>query len=282
MTKFVSGQALVTKCRAGRGAIVVLEGEDSEDDPFVYGRWFGDLATRVSFFPQNGYEKVRKAVEYLREQIPDRPVYGIIDRDFADDALLATQEQGAPTDGVFRTRWYTLENYLLDPDGWTALARAANGARVPEAWATRDAVAARIETAYRMCLRVAAWNLVVHEECRRAPGHSVKSLGHREHPDAVPKNAAEQLDDWGRLRGVSQLADRFAAQVARFEALQPLEWPRWVTGKAVLKVFLRDFPVPRGSVPHHWMLVNLYLDRHSTPPAELAGLVQRILELAGR
>lgn len=283
MSKFVSGHALVTKCRAGRGAIVVLEGEDSEDDPFVYGRWFGDLATRISFFPQNGYEKVRKAVEYLREQIPDRPVYGVIDRDFADEALLVAQEQGTPSDGVFRTRWYTLENYLLDPEGWAALARAANRARVPETWATREAVSARLEAAYRACLKVAAWNLVVHDECRRDPGHPVKSLGHREHPDGVPKNAAEQLGAWGRDRGAPQLlADRFIAQAARLEALQPSEWPCWVTGKAVLKVFLRDFPVHWGPVPHPWVLVNLYLNGHSTPPGELAALVRRILELAGR
>lgn len=283
MSKYLSGPALVAKCRAGRGAIVVLEGEDHHEDPYFYGRWFGDLARQVSFEPQNGWEKVVKAVAELREAIPDRPVFGIVDRDFTDATVLEVQERDVPVDGVFRTRWYTLENYLLDPEGWAACAQVINRGQAPDPWATRDAVAARIESAYRACLRVAAWNLSVREECARAPGHPLGSLRFREHPDAVKPADLAELAEWGRQRDAPQLlADCFAAHLARFDALQPSEWPCWVTGKAVLKVLLRDFPVPRGRLPHHEVLINWYLDRHSTPPAELAALVRRIVKLAAR
>lgn len=283
MSKYVSGQALVTKCRAGRGVLVMVEGETEHDDPYVYGRWFGDLAREVSFFPQNGWEKVVVAVNELREAIPDRHVFGIVDRDFADDAILTAQEQATPADGVFRTRRYTLENYLLEPEGWAAVAAMVHRGAAPGLWATIEGVTAMISEAYRACVRLAAWNWIVSTECRRAPQHTIGSLGHKEHPDALPGDPAQALLVWGLQRAApSSLADEFVACLARLERMDLQQQSNWVTGKTVLKVLLRDFPMPVGPRPHINVLMNLYLTVHPTPPAELAGLVRRIITLSVR
>lgn len=283
MNRYLSGQALVAKCRAGRGAIVVLEGETEHDDPYFYGRWFGDLAREVSFEPQNGWEKVVVAVKELREAIPDRPVFGIVDRDFADEAVVAGQERAVPIDGVFRTRRYTLENYLLDPVGWAKCAAMMRRGTAPEPWASVDGIAAKLAEAYRACAGVAAWNWVVSAECRRDPQSLVGSPGHREHPDALPKDPEQVLLTWGLQRAAPRsLAEEFSAHLARVRQMDVQEQSCWVTGKAVLKVFLRDFPVPVGPRIHNEVLTNLYLNAHPTPPGELAGLVRRIITLAGR
>lgn len=283
MNRYVSGQALVTKCRTGRGAIVVLEGETEHDDPYFYGRWFGDLARQVSFFPQNGWEKVVVAVKELREAIPDRPVFGIVDRDFADGAVVEAQEHAVPADGVFRTRRYTLENYLLDPVGWAKCAATLHRGTAPAPWDHAEGVAAKLEQAYRACAGVAAWNVIVSAECRREPQHPVGSPGYREHPDALPKDPAQELMRWGAQRAAPRsLADEFSARLARMQQMNVQELSCWVTGKAVLKVFLRDFPVPFGPRIHNEVLKNLYLNAHPAPPDELDGLVRRIITLAGR
>ena len=119
MSRYPEGDALLAVCRAGLGKLVIVEGETDYDDPYFYGRWFGDLARELTFIPQNGHEKVLKAVQDLRTRLsPAREVYGIRDRDFSDDSAWQAQANAIPTDGVLFTRWYTLENYLLVPDGW--------------------------------------------------------------------------------------------------------------------------------------------------------------------
>lgn len=109
--------ALLESVRAGTAALVVVEGETKNDDPKIYGRWFGHLARDLSFVHQDGYRRVQKAVAYLREHAPGRPVFGLIDRDFTSRD--ETDVDAELERGLFRTGWYTLENYFFaDTAAW--------------------------------------------------------------------------------------------------------------------------------------------------------------------
>lgn len=144
MSRYPQGEALLAACRAGLGKLVIVEGESEDDDPYYFGRWFGDLARELTFIPQNGHEQVTKAVEDLRTQLgPAREVYGIRDRDFSDDAAWLAQQGEVPESGVFFTSFYTLENYLLTAEGWFKVVRATHR-RLPAAWESLEAVAAQI------------------------------------------------------------------------------------------------------------------------------------------
>jgi hypothetical protein len=204
VSRYPEGDALLAVCRAGLGKLVIVEGETEEDDPYFYGRWFGDLARELTFIPQNGHEKVLKAVQDLRARLsPAREVYGIRDRDFSDDSAWQAQANSIPADGVLFTRWYTLENYLLEPEGWFRVVSAMHR-RPPGPWDTEAAVAAQIADAYRECLPLAAWNFVVRSECQRLPK---AGLRHVEHPKALPPQPHQALAEWGRARDAPRSLD---------------------------------------------------------------------------
>ncbi|MBN2005162.1 MAG: DUF4435 domain-containing protein [Anaerolineae bacterium] len=109
----------ILKWLAPTAVCVIVEGETEAKDPFFYRHWFDYLAARVQFFPQDGCDKVEDAVIELRHLLSPKRVYGIVDRDFAP----ATIYPPLPPDGILRTPWYTLENYLLDPNCWAAYFR---------------------------------------------------------------------------------------------------------------------------------------------------------------
>ncbi len=275
MSRYPEGEALLAACRAGRGKLVIVEGETDYEDPWFYGRWFGDLARELTFRPQNGHEKVVQAVRYLREQLPPtREVYGIRDRDFSDDAAVSAQAEAIPADGVLCTRWYTLENYLLVAEGWFRVITAMHR-RAPALWDTVDAVQAQIDGAYRECLSLAAWNYTVRSECLRVPRDGLR---HVEHPKAMPTRPEMELSEWGQARGAPrQLGDCYRERLEWLCAAPQDELPCWVTGKAVLKALLERFPVASGPQPHSHHLVNLYMTVYPTPPDEHVALVRRIV-----
>lgn len=112
-------------------------------------------------------------------------------------------------------------------------------------------------------------------ECLRLPRDGLR---HVEHPKAMPADPSGSLVAWGGARGAPRpLEECYREQLARLEAMAPDEWPRWVTGKAVLKVFLERFPVEAGPRSAAGPLINLYMSLHPRPPAEHAALVRRIL-----
>lgn len=268
--------------RAGRGVAVILEGESFEEDPWYYGQWFGNRAREVTFFPQDGWAQVFTAVAELRTRCPEVPVYGIIDRDFADDGALDADFAA----GIVRTPLFTLENYLLDPECWAAvfrlIFRRQGGA--PGGWDDAGQVANHISTAYRTCLDLAAHNLVVKHACTAYRNLAMQTpepdRRYREHPDAFKQTPpAARLAAWGTSMDCPEPLDvRFAHEQARMAALGEQGWPTVVSGKHVLKVLQAQFPLLAGAgkfgLSHY---LNLYLDRCPDPPADLAALIDRIV-----
>ncbi|MEM9463533.1 MAG: DUF4435 domain-containing protein [Myxococcota bacterium] len=274
------GGALLAECAAGRGAIVIVEGEHREDDEYFYNHWFGALGPQISFFAQNGWERVVEAVAELRPQLPHRPVFGIIDRDFADESRLLAQYQHPPTDGIYRLTRYTLENYLLEPNGWHAVIDTLTRGNPPGGWTSPAEVAAQIDAAYRRCIVLAAWNRTVHDELTRQSG---QSIGFRDHPAALAHvDPAQQLATWGRSRDPPHpLYEVFAEHRIRLERAEPTQWPIEITGKAVLKVLLRQLQLATSQIPFE-TLCTWYLHLHPTPHPEIAAVINAILDAAAR
>lgn len=278
MTKpYVQGPALLAECAAGSGTIVIVEGETYQDDCYFFGRWFGDRAREVSFFPQNGWKRVVTAVADLRTALHPRKVFGIVDRDFTVDQVLAMQATQRPGDGIFRMSQYTLENYLFDPAGWLAVLQVLHRGGPPAGWSTVAEVDAKIADIYRRLIPVGAYNYTIHEENNRQPADS---LPYREHPEAVA-NAESDMRAWGATRTPPQpLYQVFLAHCQSLSSGPPGDLPKWITGKAVLKVLGQSLPRSKGLVPLE-ALVNLYLDKHPLPPAEIAEIVTRIVDRDG-
>lgn len=268
---------LLLKVSAGTGAWIVVEGETAQDDPWYYSKWFGDLAREVSFVHQNGFVKVKRAVAHLRQHAPWRPVFGIIDRDFT---TRDETDVGDPLEsGLFRTGWFTLENYFLaDLDAWAQILDTLTAGAPPPGWDSREQIGARILDAYRASLPVAAWNRVVHEECLRT-GLREGSPGYRPHHDAINDETLGKLTQWGHARGAPiALRDRYREHLDELTVLPPDRWPEFVTGKAVFTRFAEKFPELRNDVK----LRRLYIAQQPKPPPDLAAIIDEIRREAAK
>lgn len=277
---YLQGQDLYVACASGRGVIVMVEGETPQEDQYFYSSWFGGRAREVSFFAQNGWQRVVTAVADLRSRLSNRRVFGIVDRDFTDDASLHAQESQIPADGVFRTRLFTVENYLLDPSGWLRVAQILHRGSLPEGWATEAEVQARIEDIYRRCMPLAAFNFAVKKECERL---TRDGIGYKQHPDAVQQPEAE-LDQWAartQRNPPQPLSQVYRSHLQMLQQASVTTWPTWISGKAVLKVLALELPCPRGRIDP-LLLSNFYLNQRPDPPAELAALVSRIVDRSGQ
>lgn len=275
--RYLEGEALLASCRAGSGVIVMVEGETAQDDAYFYQQWFGDRAREISFLPQNGWHRVEAAVRMLRERLPHRAIFGLVDRDFTPQDTIDTQHTQGPSDGIYRLPFYTLENALLEPTGWLAVARLFSRAPL-RGWETLEAIEHRIDAAYSGCLPLAAYNRVVYDECSRV--ESGERRRYLKDPRRVQK-ALPNLAEWGRRRGApDDLSQRYDHHLAALIDLPRAEWATLVTGKAVVSVLCDTFnaSLARG-VPHEH-LVNAYLREHPEPPAALTCIVEAILTAA--
>lgn len=268
----LQGGALLTACAAGQGAVVVVEGEHRQEDEWFYSQWFGHLGPRISFFAQDGWEKVVGAVAYLRAELPHHAIFGIVDGDFLDPA-----HQTSLAPGIHRLPRYTLENYLLEPEGWFRLAERLTRGALPEGWRSVADVDGRIDDAFVECLPLAAFNRTAFDEHLR---HPVDRLGYRGHPDAFSKTSPQDvLAAWGGQRGAPRpLPDVFEDHLARLRTSAREMWHTEVTGKAVLKVFLRMLMQAAGKPTlDHEYLCSTYIDKHPEPHGDLRNIVDAIL-----
>lgn len=271
---YLQGQVLYTACTSGQGAIVIVEGETEQEDAFFYNRWFGSSGREVTFFAQNGWQRVQSAVAELQRQLPShRRVFGITDRDFAPASPIPSQGSPASSGSIFRTPYYTVENYLLDPAGWLAVVRALERT-TPPGWSSTAEIAAHIDAAYKQCMEVAAFNNTVRMESDRLPQNTIE---YKRHPKSVRAgiSLAQELQLWGQQRNTPEpLDDLFTNRLAYIQSLPSAQWPIWISGKIVLKVFLEGFPVK--SIPHE-RLKTLYISQWPDPHPDLAAMVLSLI-----
>lgn len=278
---------LATAIRSGIGTPVVCEGESADQDQSCYSTWFAPLATRISFFAQDGWPKVAEAVAHLRgEQLP-LPVYGLIDRDYHQDARAAAQHTTVPPDHIFCTDRVTLENYLLEPDGWFAVVRALHSRQpdLPAGWDTPAAVQSQLEAFFTAALPTAAHNWTV--SAIDQTHHTVAgftSREHYQHTKALEHRSPETLlEDWaGGFGAGAEAVATFGAKLADLQKCKSLaELHSRVHGRLVLAQLQESFPfVPGRPRLNTEALLDLYLDKHPEPPDDLASLITRILDCA--
>ena len=275
---------LEVSIRSGRGIAIILEGQSYEEDYWFYGHWFGGLAQKVTFFPQDGWLRVQQAVAGLRQRCPEIPVYGIIDRDFASaEALLAD----FGTHGILRTPRYTLENYLLDPTCWAAVFRHVFSRQraVPDGWDQPEQVQRYIGDAFAACLDLAAHNMVIKLGCEQYPKEAATTREqdrvYRDHPNAFANlDPQTKLSAWGQQLGSSlDLGDVFRVKRQALQVADAATLHEQVSGKYVLKVLHGQFPRRPGRAQ---LDLDLYLVEYMRacpePPADLAALLGRIID----
>jgi hypothetical protein len=265
--------------RTGKGVAILIEGEKSSD-ALYYRQWFSNMP--VAFFPQGNWLQVIGSVASLRQNCPDIPIYGIIDRDFADESMLDSE---FATKGIRRTSHYTLENYLLEPDCWAEVFKFvfSDEESVPQQWDNQAQVQQHIMLAFRECWEIAAYNWVVHH-CYHQFGEVIRSTkgGERkyyDHPNALAnQNPIQLLEIWEQQCGFpTKLKGLYTQKLAEFEKMQISDWHKHISGKYVLKVFHNMFPrrSGRGQIDLD-LYLKLYL-RDCRKPQELTQLIDRII-----
>ncbi len=277
--------------RIGSGIAVFVEGASEKDDPFYYRRWFDDQARTFTFFAGGGWQEVMRIVQELRQQDPALPVYGIIDRDYADDEEWEAFNEQFEQTHVLKTPKFMLENYLLNPDGWAKvfefLFRRYGGA--PEGWRSPEEIALKIEDAYRACLSLAAHNWVIkfgNERYTEQAATTPENLRcYLQHPDALQGvNPEEKLAQWGKMLSAKEnFAELYQQRLTWLQQQSLLDWEKFVPGKFVLAVLHRQFPRrpgARGFDLSHYL--DLYMDKCPEPPDDLNEILQRIRRAAGR
>ena len=150
--------------------------------------------------------------------------------------------------GILRTSSYTLENYLLDPTCWAAvfrlIFRRQGGA--PDGWDQAKRVQGYIEAAYRSCLDLTAYNMVIkyvgdsYRELSRATAE--RDRKYQDHPDAFKEiSPTAKLTAWGQMGCPEDLGARFHEHRAALEYRRRADWQKVVSGKYVLHVLQRPF-----------------------------------------
>lgn len=284
MNSFPSVDELEKELSTGRGIAVMVEGNSPQDDPWFYGQWFGNRATEVAFYPQNGWYQVIAAVMELRARQIGIPVYGIIDRDFCEDREL---EANFETSGILRTPRYTLENYLLDPACWATVFKRIfrRNPAAARGWDDQQQVAGFIQTAYRDCLTLAAHNWMVGAITAKYASPTKPSREYLSNYRAMKDQEGVLLSlvNWGAGIGASEdLRQMFDDKLAQLKIASVEVLAQQVSGKYVLERLLDLSPgsptKTRFPLDHY---LNLYMESCSTPPVDLVKLIERIISHAG-
>ncbi len=264
---------------SGSGVCVIVEGETELADAWFYNFWFGDRAREVTFFPQDGWEQVVAAVAALRTRLGPKKVYGIIDRDFVDPTYVPF-----PADGILRTRKYTLENYLLDPLCWFKWAHPYTQRNPRPGWDTEDAVRETIESLYRECIPLSAYNWTLHQahklDCAAFAGLSDREKAYARHPRTL-----KNWDAPSRLRNIQaqmglpyDLSSLYTDRLAALQAFTLAALEQVVTGKAVLRLLRKHFLLDQPSKRAWDNILSAYVHTCPDPPTDLKTLVDLILE----
>ena len=277
---YLSIDELEVKIRVGKGIAAIVEGESDEDDAWFYGYWFGNLASQITFFPQNGWSKVVSAVQELRHRCPKNPVVGIIDRDFAPSDQLETD---LATHGILRTRYFTLENYLLEPEGWANVMALIFRRGAPDGWDDATCVQKYIEDCYRDCLPLAAYNRVIKFGCTKYEQQALltpkRQRVYKTHLKGLESiDPVSKLREWGtRLGAEEDLAQLFKQHLHRLSKSSFNIWQQEVSGKYVFAHLHSLFPLPpRKKRFDRYHYLNLYMVCYPTPPSDLVNMIAKI------
>jgi len=95
----------------GPRKLILLEGPSDVD---VFNEWHRDRLSQVAFYSAGGHPNVEAFLDEILAISTTGHAYGIIDRDFRDEAQVAAALEN-PDNHLFILHRYALENYLLEP-----------------------------------------------------------------------------------------------------------------------------------------------------------------------
>ena len=269
---YLSLDQLLLKIRSGYGLGVIIEGVTDGDDEWVYSQWFGHLAHLITFYPQDGYSRVYDAVAKLNYSTKKQLVVGIIDRDFATDLELKAQFEPGYCDHVYRTKRYTLENYLLDPEAWFHIAKLFWRNNLPEGFRSVEECTETINKIYEAFLPAAAYNWMAHDISRQYKPK--KHLEYKTMPNLDPEALYLNLLIYCRNEDLPD-PEEFPIRLDILKNNKQM-WDQKVNGKMVFDYLLESFPVPRQK-PNRHLFVNYYVSS-TEAPEELVRLVEFLIK----
>jgi hypothetical protein len=231
---------------SGSGVCVIVEGETELEDAWFYNYWFGSRSREVTFFPQDGWERVVDAVTTLRIKLGAKRVYGIVDRDFEENVVY----DPLPDDGILRTSKYTLENYLLNAECWFEYVQPHTLRVSKPGWNSLDEARATTEEFYRECLPLSAYNWVLRQ-ARKRDYAGYKTLRdtdkeYKKHPYAI----ANIEDTLTHLRSIQaqlnipdDLGQMYTERLTNLEQMSLADLEQVVSGKYVITLLRERFPL---------------------------------------
>jgi hypothetical protein len=183
-----------------------------------------------------------------------------------------------------RTQKYTLENYLLDPECWFKHIRPHTRRTPKPGWNSLEETQATIESLYRECLPLAAYNRTL-QEVRDINYASFTALpasdkSFKEHPKALMPldNVPNRLRYIQTVMKLNQdLGQRYVDILNRLEksSLEALEIE--VSGKYVMNLLREDFPLNISGKQAWDDILGAYIDICPNPPEDLTRLIDLIL-----
>ncbi len=283
MTAYPTPSDIEVAWRAsGTGVCIIVEGETELEDAWFYKHWFDDRARELTFFPQDGWEKVVDAVHALRASLGAKRVYGIIDRDFEEHVA----HDPFPSDGIARTAKYTLENYLLDVECWFKYVCLHTRRVSKPGWNTLDEARGTLESLYRECLPLSAYNWVLH---RSRQEHPVKFMAlppkmreYKEHPKAIDNLGdvlAHLRNEIQTQMGIADdLGRMYTERLGALQILLLADLEQVVSGKYVLNLLREQFPINLGSRQAWDDVLSAYISLCPDPPSDLETLINLVLQ----
>lgn len=112
--------------KAGNRKIVLLEGDT---DCEIFEEWYEEHLDKLYFRPAGGYTGVESLLNTALSYSVYKRMYGIIDRDFHEDAEVAASLNNTTSHLYILTR-YCIENYLLEPSALYKEAQLYHGKNV--------------------------------------------------------------------------------------------------------------------------------------------------------
>jgi hypothetical protein len=260
------------RIRSGSGLAVVIEGVDDGDDEWVYSQWFAELSHLITFYPQDGYSRVVDAVEKLQKGRQNGSVLGIIDRDFATELEIKAQFEPDYSGHVYRTNRYTLENYLLEPQGWLEIASLFWRSNLPKGYRDLEECTKTIDDIFRSFIPAAAYNWMVWDINQYY--NPSFSLEYKNIPNLNPEKLYQNLLIYCQRQGLPN-PDEYFLRVELLSTKKEL-WHQKISGKMIFYHLIKTFPVPRLRPDKH-IFVNYYVSR-TEAPKELSRLVHFLIE----
>ena len=273
--------------RTGAGIAILCEGRSTTLDENFYNQWFGSRALDATFFGVGGTSEVTNCVSALRGEGIQVPVFGLLDRDFADDSEIGYQQNPSFGEEIYRTNRYTLENYLLDPSGWLQVVYAFTSlsptTRV--GWNSVDEVRARIADYYQVALPASAHNWTV--KLLSESFHGSTGFRNRNYYSSVAalqnQDPEDALIEWAKnFNAEGQAQQTFQDRLQYLQNLNELEdLEKYISGKLVINQLYAEMPLGIASGrPELRAVLAIYLHEQPVPPPDLITLLDCIV-LAG-